>query len=160
MQVFTIVARNYLALALTLADSVAAFHPESGITIVGADGLDDLDPADRRYPMNTSREVLGDAFDDLAFKYDVTEFCTAVKPFVFQRLLAAADGEAVFDSGLLTGESPAQKVSIPVWRVREISIEAQNRSTAATPVKNYAVIAAPVLIKAQVPPKLDQDKTR
>ena len=96
MQVFTIVARNYLALALTLADSVAAFHPEAGITIVVADGLNDLDPADRRYPMITAREVLGDAFDDLAFKYDVTEFCTAVKPFVFQRLLAAADGEAVF----------------------------------------------------------------
>lgn len=71
-----------------------------------------------------------------------------------------ADGEAVFDSGILTGESPAQKVSIPVWRVREISIETQSRSTSTTPAKNYAVIATPTLIKAQAPPKLDQDKTR
>lgn len=71
-----------------------------------------------------------------------------------------ADGEAVFDSGIVTGESPAQKVSIPVWRVREISIETQNRGTSATPPKNYAVIAAPTLIKAQTPPKFDQDKTR
>lgn len=95
MQVFTIVARNYLALALTLADSVARFHPEAAMTIVVADGLDALTPADRRYPMMTARDVLGAAFDDLAFKYDVTEFCTAVKPFVFTRLLAA-DGEPVF----------------------------------------------------------------
>jgi|GEM_PF-430760 len=71
-----------------------------------------------------------------------------------------ADGEAVFESGILTGESPAQKVSIPVWRVREISIETQNRSTSPTPPKNYAVIAAPTLLKAPAPPKFDQDKTR
>ena len=67
-----------------------------------------------------------------------------------------ADGEAVFESGILTGESPAQKVSIPVWRVSQISIETQGRSTA--PGKNYAVIAEPTLYKAQAPPKLDQDK--
>lgn len=96
MQVFTIVARNYLALALTLADSVARFHPEAAITIVVADGLDALTPADLRFPVVTARDILGPAFDDLAFKYDVTEFCTAVKPFVFTRLLAAADGEPVF----------------------------------------------------------------
>ena len=96
MQVFTIVARNYLALALTLADSVARFHPEAAITIVVADGLDALTPTDQRFPMMTARDILGAAFDDFAFKYDVTEFCTAVKPFVFSRLLAAADGEPVF----------------------------------------------------------------
>lgn len=96
MQVFTIVARNYLALALTLADSVARFHPEAAMTIVVADGVDALTPADRRFPVVTARDILGTAFDDLAFKYDVTEFCTAVKPFVFTRLLAAADGEPVF----------------------------------------------------------------
>ena len=69
-----------------------------------------------------------------------------------------ADGVAVFDSGLITGDSPAQKVSIPVWRVREIAIETQGRASAA-PAKNYAVIAEPRLIKAQAPPKVDQDKT-
>ena len=69
-----------------------------------------------------------------------------------------ADGEAVFDSGTMTGDSPAQKVSIPVWRVRQISIETQSRATTA-PAKNYAVIADPRLFKAQAPPKLDQDKT-
>lgn len=95
MQVFTIVARNYLALALTLADSVAQFHPEATMTIVVADDLDDLEPVDRRYALVPARDFLGSEFDDLAFRYDVTEFCTAVKPFVFGRLLAA-DGKPVF----------------------------------------------------------------
>jgi hypothetical protein len=95
MQVFTIVARNYLALALTLADSVAQIHPEAKMTIVIADDLDGLEPADRRYVLVPAREFLGSEFDDLAFRYDVTEFCTAVKPFVFGRLLAV-DGEPVF----------------------------------------------------------------
>lgn len=95
MQVFTIVARNYLALAHTLADSVARFHPEATMTIVIADGLDGLETADHRHALVAAHTFLGSEFEDLAFRYDVTEFCTAVKPFVFGRLLAL-DGEPVF----------------------------------------------------------------
>lgn len=94
MQVFTIVARNYLALALTLADSVVRFHPEATMTIVVADDLDGLEPEDRRHTLAPARDFVGDEFDDLAFRYDVTEFCTAVKPFVFAHLLAT-DGQPV-----------------------------------------------------------------
>ena len=69
-----------------------------------------------------------------------------------------ADGEAVFESGVMTGEDPARKVSLPVWRVSQLSIETQSRE--AKPGTNYGVIGAPILRKAQGPPKLDQDKTR
>ncbi len=69
-----------------------------------------------------------------------------------------ADGEAVFDSGVMTGGDPARKVSLPVWRVSQLSIETQSRD--AKPGTNYGVIGAPILRKAQGPPKLDQDKTR
>lgn len=69
-----------------------------------------------------------------------------------------ADGVAVFDSGLLTGDSPAQAVSVPVWRVRQISIETQSRATTAA-AKNYAVIGEPRLFRAAAPPQLDQDRT-
>jgi hypothetical protein len=67
-----------------------------------------------------------------------------------------ADGEAVFDSGLMTGESPAQKVSLQVWDVREISIVTESRNT--TPGHNYGVIANPTLRKAKDPKKLNQRK--
>ena len=69
-----------------------------------------------------------------------------------------ADGEAVFDSGVMTGEDPARKVSLPIWRVSQLSIETQSRDAKAG--TNYGVIGAPLLRKAQGPPKLDQDRVR
>ena len=62
-----------------------------------------------------------------------------------------ADGEAVYYSGLLTGEDPAQKISLAIWGVKELSftVESRNEIRGA----NYAVIAEPVLFKAkQAPP--------
>ena len=70
-----------------------------------------------------------------------------------------ADGEAVFDSGILTGHEAARKVSVPLWRVGELSIDVEARGAAA-PGGNYAVIGAPRIFKAKGPPKLDQDKVR
>ncbi|MGB8169526.1 MAG: NPCBM/NEW2 domain-containing protein, partial [Chthoniobacteraceae bacterium] len=70
-----------------------------------------------------------------------------------------ADGEAVFDSGVLTGQDAARIVSIPVWRVAELSIDIEGRGP-QTPASNYAVIGSPVLFKANGPPALDQEKVR
>ena len=69
-----------------------------------------------------------------------------------------ADGEAVFDSGVMTGDDPAKKVSLPIWRVNEISIDVQGEK--AAPATSYAVIAKPTLTKAKAPPQFDQDKVR
>ena len=65
-----------------------------------------------------------------------------------------ADGEAVFDSGIMTGADASRKVTLPVWRVRELSFDVEARGT-PVPGKNYAVIAEPILSKAKTPPKLD-----
>ena len=65
-----------------------------------------------------------------------------------------ADGEAVFDSGVMTGADVSRKITLPIWRVRELSFDIEVRGTPA-PGKNYAVIAEPILFKAKSPPKLD-----
>jgi hypothetical protein len=70
-----------------------------------------------------------------------------------------ADGEPVFESGIITGTDPARPVSLPIWRVRELSIEVEARGQ-QTPASNYAIVGAPVISKAKGPPKLDQDKVR
>lgn len=70
-----------------------------------------------------------------------------------------ADGEAVFDSGIMTGVDAARKVALPVWRVQELSFDVEARG-ASVPGKNYAVIAEPVLFKAIAPPKLDFPNVR
>ena len=42
-----------------------------------------------------------------------------------------ADGEAVFDSGIMTGADASRKITLPVWRVRELSFDIEARGTPA-----------------------------
>jgi hypothetical protein len=90
IHIFTITARNYLSLALTLGQSVAGHHPEARFTICVADGLDGVSPQlAPHHRLLDAREVLSpEAFADMSFKYDVTEFCTSFKPAIFKHLFA------------------------------------------------------------------------
>jgi hypothetical protein len=67
-----------------------------------------------------------------------------------------ADGVPVFESGELTGESPAQAVALPIWGVQEIALVTESRSK--TRGHNYAVIAEPTLHKTTDPQKLSERK--
>lgn len=60
-----------------------------------------------------------------------------------------ADGEAVFYSGLMTEDDPAQRVNLDIWGVRQLSISVETRSDRRG--HNYAVVAQPILIKAEKP---------
>jgi hypothetical protein len=61
-----------------------------------------------------------------------------------------ADGAAIYSSGLMTGQDPAQKVSLRIWGVRDLSLSVEGRSQGRD--GNYAVIAQPTLFKAEGPP--------
>jgi hypothetical protein len=65
-----------------------------------------------------------------------------------------ADGEAVFDSGIMTGADASRKITLPIWRARELSFDIEARGK-SVPGKNYAVIAEPLLFKAKTPPSPD-----
>jgi len=94
IHIFTITARNYLSLALTLGDSIAQHHPEAQFTICVADGLDQLEgliPTQRHpgHRLLSALELMSrEELDDLAFKYNITEYCTAIKPLMFKSLFA------------------------------------------------------------------------
>jgi hypothetical protein len=98
--IFTITAKNYLSLALTLGQSVAHHHPEAHFTVCVADGIDgvSMNYEHPRHCLLDARATLpGPAFDDMAYKYDVTEFCTSLKPAVFKHIFAGAeDAELVY----------------------------------------------------------------
>lgn len=86
--VFTIVARNYIGLAQVLEKSVKA-NSESDFYIFVADEFagDEL----KSFPANVliARNRIGiqDAvWEEMAFKYNLVEFCTAIKPACFQTL--------------------------------------------------------------------------
>jgi len=85
--VFTIVAKNYLSLAMTLGDSIKQLHPELSFHIFLADEIDGMfDPLEVGFSITEIKDVGIEKLEDLAFKYNVTEFCTAVKPFCFNFL--------------------------------------------------------------------------
>lgn len=90
IQIFTITARNYLSLALTLGDSVSQHHPEARFCICVADGLEGIDPSSLRHALLDVPALLGAALiDDLAFKYNITEYCTSIKPALFRHFFEA-----------------------------------------------------------------------
>ena len=92
--IFTIISYNYLPLAWTLMDSISKLNSlECDLYVIVADASEEdllkLN-SEKKYPINylSGYEI----FDDkrltleLAFKYDVTEFCTSLKPFTFLKL--------------------------------------------------------------------------
>jgi hypothetical protein len=85
--VFTIVAKNYLGQAHTLGDSLRAVHPDLAFHIILADEADGLlELPHEPYPTIEARQMGIDSYEEMAFKYDLVEFATAIKPFVFEYL--------------------------------------------------------------------------
>ncbi|TDN55097.1 hypothetical protein EC843_1011160 [Buttiauxella sp. JUb87] len=89
---FTIIAENYLAYALTLKNSFETQNPEVQFNIIIADGISN---EIKNYSENNDIKLL-DAldiepiiFNKMAFYYDVTEYCTAIKPFMLKHFLDA-----------------------------------------------------------------------
>ncbi|WP_295654516.1 hypothetical protein [uncultured Mucilaginibacter sp.] len=82
----TICAKNYLPHAITLGDSVKKFHPEIDFYILLSDEIEG-------HTINTNGHILVEAKDinvpdyyQLAYKYDVIEFSTSVKPYFLDYL--------------------------------------------------------------------------
>lgn len=96
--IFTIVAKNYIGLAQILEKSVRRFHDDIDFYIFVADTFDSKNGA---LPQNviiahdnlkyTEQEWL-----DMTFKYDLTEFCTSIKPACFQWLFEKDYNHAVY----------------------------------------------------------------
>lgn len=86
--VFTISARNYLSQVCVLFDSLR--KECSGIEFYSfvVDGYDDISEVPELLRKNVfdCRNLGLSSFEDLSFKYDVIEFSTALKPYIFQYL--------------------------------------------------------------------------
>lgn len=83
--VFTIVAKNYIGLAQVLGESVKAHTSNVDFYIIVADEID----SSMALPSNTlvaksCLEMPGQQWEQMAFKYNLVEFCTSIKPFCFE----------------------------------------------------------------------------
>lgn len=84
---FTIVAKNYVGLASILEQSIKRYFTDLDFYIVIADDVsDDLRPL---LPANVvvaheNLAISEELWRDMSFKYDITEFCTSIKPASFK----------------------------------------------------------------------------
>ena len=107
---FTIVAKNYFSFAITLADSIKKEQPELPFYILLVDAKEGLDEKYfAQYNIVTSTEIGIADFLPMSFKYNVTEFSTAVKPFFIDYLFNRKKFDKViyFDPDIYLYQSPA-----------------------------------------------------
>lgn len=84
----TIIAKNYLAYARVLSESYLALHPEDRFVVLVVDDYRGyIEPSQERFEL-IGVEPLGiPHVKRMAFKYNVTEWSTSVKPFLLEYLI-------------------------------------------------------------------------
>lgn len=102
---FTIIAKNYLALAKTLAGTLRQFHPDIDFHLLVVDmaGLPvseiDLKTISLIDPLMMMEAA---QYNRMAVEYDITEFSTSLKPFALRHLLDQGYGKVLyFDPDIL-----------------------------------------------------------
>ncbi len=84
----TIVSKNYLSYARVLTNSFLRLHPNSQVFMLLADKVDDYFVAEQEpFTLVSLDELNIPHLPSLAFKYNIVEFNTAVKPFFMEYLL-------------------------------------------------------------------------
>jgi glycosyltransferase involved in cell wall biosynthesis len=87
VQLCTIIARNYLAYARVLAESLAEHQPDGRLAVLVVDGADDLRGQEANFEVLSPADIGCDEFERMAARYDLVELATAVKPWLLRFLL-------------------------------------------------------------------------
>lgn len=86
--VFTIVAKNYVGLANLLQKSIKENTQELDFFICVADELDNTSYPENVIELKDKVGIDPTLWQQMSFKYNLTEFCTAVKPYAFKFLFS------------------------------------------------------------------------
>jgi glycosyltransferase involved in cell wall biosynthesis/2-polyprenyl-3-methyl-5-hydroxy-6-metoxy-1,4-benzoquinol methylase len=116
VNVCTIVAKNYLAHARVLAQSLREQHPDSELTVLVLDDLDGyVDPAQEPYRLWGPADIDCEPFEQMVSAYSVIELSTAVKPWLLRKLLTEQDHAVYLD--------PDIRVVSPLDEIRTLAVE-------------------------------------
>ena len=95
--IFTIVAKNYFGFAKALYVSVKKFNPEIDFFVLISDEIDDInDFANEEFRVLEAKNIGIENYIELAFKYNITEFSTAIKPYFFSYLFDRGYEKAIY----------------------------------------------------------------
>lgn len=96
--VFTIVAKNFLPFARTLGDSIFRLHKEELDYIIFL--VDETEKNDNynteRFKILETRMLNIEGYHNMAFWYDVTEFSTALKPYIISYLFKQGFNKIIY----------------------------------------------------------------
>ena len=96
--IFTIVAKNYIGLAQILGKSVKKHHSDVDFFIFVADETNQLDIKQIDGILFAKHILMYNESEwiDMSFKYDITEFCTSIKPACFQYFISCKYEKIVY----------------------------------------------------------------
>ena len=84
---FTIASKNYISFGRTLLNSIKKYNDDIDLYLVLADECDDyFDKRQEDFSVIEAKELNIDNFEQMAFKYNIIEFNTSLKPFFIQYL--------------------------------------------------------------------------
>ncbi|MDR2086928.1 MAG: hypothetical protein LBP72_07100 [Dysgonamonadaceae bacterium] len=102
---FTICAKNYIGLAKVLEQSFIKHNPNVDFYIFIADELSDEQRKLCHSNILPAKDVLAcraELWEEMSFKYDIVEFCTAIKPLCFKHVFDKGYKKALyFDPDIL-----------------------------------------------------------
>ncbi len=89
---FTVIAQNYVGYGIVLAESMQKSNPDVDFYIYFADGVNEeisalMETRGIKF-FDATKTVDANVFLSLAFKYEITEYCTSIKPFIILQLLS------------------------------------------------------------------------
>lgn len=95
--VFTVVANNYVSQAVTLGDSLKKTNPQLDFYIFVSDKREpSVSFAYDKYKVTPFCELPDYPWEDMAFKYNVIEYSTAIKPFCFDYLFCGGYEKVIY----------------------------------------------------------------
>lgn len=91
---FTICAKNYLAQAFTLKKSFQKFNPNCDFFIFLSDDPDELKNEESKFVLLDNNWIAN--WKQMAFKYNVIEFSTSIKPFCFKKIFSEGYDKVIY----------------------------------------------------------------
>jgi glycosyltransferase involved in cell wall biosynthesis len=96
ISLFTIASKNYLPYVRMLFSSVAKIHPDYKLHLLLVDKNDEYIELNKEpYNIIEVQNIGIDFMLDMSLRYDIMEFNTAVKPFMFKWLFENTDTDAI-----------------------------------------------------------------
>ncbi len=109
--IFTICSNNYVSMARVLLESVQRHHPEAAVYLCLADEIQQkLVDYPAKCEVIAAETLNIDDFRGFAFRYDILEFNTAVKPFMFRALRDRGHDHVVYLDPDIELYAPLDKV--------------------------------------------------